>query len=206
METKLKELTERIYEEGILKAQREGEEIVEKAKKDAALKVEEARKEAGRILDQARQQADEIRKNVTAEVKLTTHQALGSLRQQIMNLITAKVVDQPVKKVFADKDFIRDLIAELVKNWPASGKSQGLQVMVPEKYKKEVDDYFTARQRELLSGGLEIISDETSSTGFRIGPKEGNYRISFTDEDFANFIKAYLRPRTQQMLFEDNRE
>ncbi len=206
METKLKELTERIYEEGILKARREGEEIVGKAKQEAAARVEEAEKEAGRILDQARQQADEMRKNVTAEVKLTTHQALGSLRQQIMNLIMVKMVDQPVRKVFADSDFIRNLIEMLVRNWPESDKSHGMQVMLSEKYKKEVDDHFAARQHELLTGGLEITSDEGLATGFRIGPKEGNYRISFTDEDFANFIKAYLRPRTQQMLFGENRE
>ncbi|MBP6976706.1 MAG: hypothetical protein PHD61_12490 [Bacteroidales bacterium] len=204
METKLKELTERIYEEGILKARREGEEIVEQARQEAALRLDEAAKEATQILDQARRQADEIRKNITAEVGLTTHQALGALRQQIMNLITLKMIDQPVKKVFQESDFIRNLIEVLVKNWPASDKSQGLQVMLSEKYLKEVNDYFTLRQHELLDGGLEITGDENLPTGFRIGPRDGNYRISFTDEDFAGFIKAYLRPRTQQMLFGDN--
>jgi len=37
--------------------------------------------------------------------------------------------------------------------------------------------------------------------GFQIGPKDGSYKVSFTDEDFKNFFKDYLRPGLIELLF-----
>ncbi|NLO11970.1 MAG: V-type ATP synthase subunit E, partial [Candidatus Cloacimonetes bacterium] len=37
--------------------------------------------------------------------------------------------------------------------------------------------------------------------GFNLVPADGGYKLSFTDEDFANLFKGYLRPRTSQILF-----
>jgi V/A-type H+-transporting ATPase subunit E len=39
-------------------------------------------------------------------------------------------------------------------------------------------------------------------SGFKVGPADGSYVISFTDEDFNNFFKAYLRPKSTELLFE----
>jgi V/A-type H+-transporting ATPase subunit E len=38
--------------------------------------------------------------------------------------------------------------------------------------------------------------------GFEIAPVDGTYKLSFSDEDFANLFKTYLRPRTKELLFE----
>ncbi|MDD5508413.1 MAG: hypothetical protein PHD25_08820 [Bacteroidales bacterium] len=204
MDNKLKELTDKIYAEGILKARQEGEEIIEKATREAAEHLENARREAEQIVGQAHRQAGEIKKNVGAEINMTIHQALGSLRQQITNLVTLKIVDQPVGQVCSDKDFMRKLIEMLIERWPENEKSQGLQITLPEKFRKEMEAYFTTRVHQTLGGGLDIVTDSGLATGFRIGPRDGSYRIHFTDEDFTGFIRSYLRPRTQQMLFEGN--
>jgi len=42
-------------------------------------------------------------------------------------------------------------------------------------------------------------------SGFKIGPADESYLISFTDEDFTNFLKGYLRPKTSQLLFEEEK-
>ena len=39
------------------------------------------------------------------------------------------------------------------------------------------------------------------SGGFKIGPKEGGYFVSFTDETFNELIAEYLRPATKKILF-----
>jgi V/A-type H+-transporting ATPase subunit E len=201
MENKLKELTDKIYAEGILKANQEGEEIIGKAKKDAAELLAKAQREAEQIIGQADRQADEIRKNINAEIHMTVHQTLGSLRQQITSLITLRIVDPPVRTVCSDSEFMAKLIETLIRNWPENEKAKGMQLMLPEDFKKGMDDHFIARLHQALTGGLDLVSDPGLTSGFRIGPKDGSYRISFADEDFSRFIRAYLRPRTQQILF-----
>ena len=206
MDNKLKELTDRIYAEGVLKARREGEEIIGKAAREAAEQLENARKEAEQIVGQAHRQAGEIKKNVDTEINMTIHQALGSLRQQITNLITLRIVDQPVRQVCSDTDFMRKLIETLIDRWPENEKAQGMQISLPEKFRKEMEADFTSRLHQTLAGGLDIIADSKLASGFRIGPRDGSYRIHFTDEDFIGFIRSYLRPRTQQLLFEENKK
>lgn len=201
MENKLQELTERIYTEGIQKAQEEGDQIIQKARKEAAGELEHARQEAARIIEQAQVRAEEIRKNVAAEVKLTTNQALSSLKTQVTHMISLQMVDVPVKKSFQDDEFIKKLIETLVAQWKDHDNPEGMNVMLPENTKRDLEGYLTTKLHGLLKGGLEIKREGFTGHGFRIGPKDGSYKISFTEEDFINFIKAFLRPRTHQLLF-----
>jgi len=48
---------------------------------------------------------------------------------------------------------------------------------------------------------LDIQVDKGLKFGFKIGPKEGGYYISFSDKDFENLFRAYMRPRISEMLF-----
>ena len=66
---------------------------------------------------------------------------------------------------------------------------------------KEIQQYFTKSVKDLLKKGLEIRFDDEVKSGFQIGPKNGSYKISFTEEDFINFFKQYLRPRLIKLLF-----
>ena len=51
-----------------------------------------------------------------------------------------------------------------------------------------------------VSDGADVIGVE-EVTSFRIGPKDGSYYISFSDESFAELIGSYLRPATKKILF-----
>ena len=39
------------------------------------------------------------------------------------------------------------------------------------------------------------------ANGFKIGPKDGGYQLSFTADDFTNLVGEYLRPATKKILF-----
>ena len=38
-------------------------------------------------------------------------------------------------------------------------------------------------------------------TGFKVGPKEGGYYISFSDADLEALLSEYLREKVSRMLF-----
>jgi V/A-type H+-transporting ATPase subunit E len=202
MDNKLEELTQKIYSEGVMKAEQEAEAIREKSQKEAAGIIAAARKEAETIVAGAEEHAREIRRNVDAELKLSASQMISSLKQRITDLILLKIIDEPVKKAYNDREFLRHIIEILVRNWSAAGMGgEGLTVSLPPAEEHDLAQWLEKEQHRLLAQGLDIQFDDTLASGFRISPKDGNYKLSFTDEDFANFLKAYLRPRTNRLLY-----
>ncbi|MCF8302057.1 MAG: V-type ATP synthase subunit E [Bacteroidales bacterium] len=202
MENKLQELTEKIYSEGVSKANEEAKQIKQKAEKEAEEIKNQAQKEADEIVNKAKKEAEEIKKNLDSELRLSANQAVTALKQKITDLITAKVIDEPVEKVFKDKDFVQEIIETAIKNWDPSKTGQlNVAVMLPKEDENKLGKYFTAKENEYMQKGLEVKFDQRMKSGFKIGPKDGSFKISFTDQDFENFFKAYLRPRTNQLLY-----
>lgn len=202
MENKLQELTEKIYSEGIEKANKEAEEIRQKAEKEAEEIEKKAKKEAGKIVEKAKQEAEEAKRKLDSELKLAATQALTALKQKITGLITSKVVDEPVEKALNDKAFLQKIIEIALKNWNP-GKSGNLDVslLLPEEDEEKLGNYFTSKENEYLKKGLEVRFDDRMKSGFMIGPKDGSFKISFTEENFKNFFKAYLRSATIELLY-----
>ena len=48
---------------------------------------------------------------------------------------------------------------------------------------------------------MEASFSKKVSGGFKIGPKNGGWFVSFTDETFNELISEYLRPATRNILF-----
>lgn len=201
MENKLQELTGKIYEEGITKAKEEAEKIIAEAKKEADDLRNKVKKEAELILDKAGKESSELKKNVESELKMSARQAISTIKQQITELITAKALNNTVQESFNDKEFIKKIIEITVRNWNPGKDSYDLRLLLPKEDEKSLGNYFSLKQKELLSGSVDIKFDDSINSGFKIGPKDGRYIISFTDEDFENFFKTYLRPRTAQLLY-----
>lgn len=204
MESKIQQLTEAIYNEGILKARKEADTILKQASEKAALIEEEAKKTAGDILAETKRKAQEFKKNVDSEVRLTLNQSISALKQEIASMITMKVLHPSVKEVFSDKDFLKSLISAIVKGWMAK-ESFDLNVILPEKEKEQMDKFLKNNLAAEFNKGLEFSFSQEVKSGFKIGPSDGSYLISFTDEDFMNFLKAYLRPKTNQLLFSEEK-
>lgn len=201
MNTKLQELTDKIYQEGITKGNQEAGKIVEDAKAEAEKIVQNAKKEAERIKADAEKIAREIEESTKSELKLSAKQAFNSLKQDVANLITSKIVEENVQSAVNDNEFIKKIIEVTVTNWAQQQGNPELTVLINEKQEKEVADFFKARVKSLLDQGLEIKAGKQIKAGFQIGPQDGSYKVSFTDEDFNNFFKEYLRPKLVQLLF-----
>jgi len=201
MHTKLQELTDKIYSEGVQKANKEAEAILAKANKEAEEIKAKANAEAEKKIKEAEKKAEEINRNMQAEMKLAATQALSALKQQIAGLITLKVVQPSMKEVFGDKKFLQNIILNVVKGWTKTGDFD-LDVVLPVKDQKEMEKFFKNSLAAEMNKGVEVKFDKSVESGFKIGPKDGSYLISFTEEDFKNFFKTYLRTKTLDLLFE----
>lgn len=198
---KLQELTQKIYSEGVAKAHQEAEQIIANAKKEADSIIANAKKEADKVLAEANASAEELQKKVSYEVRQAASQTLKTLQQHISSLIVAKMVDEPIKDAFKDKDFVKKIVEAAVKNW--ADKAEAVTVFLSSN-DKELAEYVQVNLSKVLKGGLSVQIDSAIKAGFTIGPADGSYKISFTEEDFQNLLKNYLRPKAAQILYGTN--
>lgn len=204
MNEKLQELTRKIYDEGLEKGKNEALEIVEKAKKEAEEILSKAKKEARQIAEQATKEAEEQKKNVHSELVLSSKQAVSTVKQKVADMLNQKAVEQALDKSFDDKDFVKNLITKLVEQWGEISKSnQGVMVFLSEKDRQQLEGYLMSKVAGTIKQGMDINFEEGIKSGFRIGPKDQSFKISFTDKDFENFFKQFLRPRTQKFFNEE---
>lgn len=204
MQTKLQELTDKIYQEGIDKANEEAEKIRKKAKDESEKMLADAQKESEEILQSAKKEAEELKKNSLNELQLTARQIIADTQQRITKLIESKTIEPEVKGAFDSHAFTMEVINTLVKNWNPEGSDPvALNVLLPDSQKAEFEDFFKNKAHDVLKNHVELTFSDRIKGGFKIGPKEGGYLISFTDEDFDNFFRSYLRPKLSEMLYGD---
>ncbi len=197
MNTKLQELTDKIYQEGVEKGNAEAKAIIEKARAEADEIIKKAHEEASQIISEAETKAANIAKNTQAELRLFAQQAVNALKSEITNLICGEIVSNSVKAATADKDFMQKVILTLVKEW---AKNQAITIET--KDEKALTDYFMANAKDLLNKGVKITKVNNAKTDFTIVPEGAGYKITFGEEEFIAYFKDFLRPKLVDMLFE----
>lgn len=203
MTNKILELTEKIYNEGVVKAKADADEIISKAKEKANEILQAAKKQELEILDNANKHALEIKKNCDSEMILAGRQFTSNLKQKITNFISAQQMSNLIEESFDDIEFMKNIILTTIQNWnPQNHEELDLKVLLPEKQENELATFLEKRTINTLNKGVTIEFDSNTKNGFKIAPLNGNYTISFNENDFENFFKAYFRERTKKILFE----
>ena len=197
---KLQELTQKLYEEGLAKGKQDGEALLEKAKSEAEGIVKQAQEEAEAILAKARKDAEDFKVKVEGDVKMAAQQAVQATRSDIENLVVAKVVDGTVDKALANEDYIKGIITAVAQKFSADEPAD-LSLVLPESLKAALEPFVKNELCKLLGKGVDASFSKKVAGGFKIGPKDGGYFVSLTDDTFKDLIGSYLRPATKKLLF-----
>lgn len=200
MQNKLQELTDRLYNEGLSKGKQEGEAIVQEARSKADAIVSDARRQAEEILAKAKKDAEELKSKVNGDLKMAASQCISATRQDIEKLIITKMTDKEIKTALSSADFIKSMIMAVAEKF-STDEPAGLDIILPESLKKEVEPFVEKELSSILKSGVTASFSKKISGGFAIGPKDGGYFISFSDETFTELISEYLRPATKKLLF-----
>ncbi len=202
MENKLQELTDKLYNEGLSKGKTEGEAFLAKAREEAASIVAAAEKEAAEIKARAEKEAADYKTKVSGDLKMAAAQSVQATRKDIENLIVFKASEPAVEKALSDETFVKEIIKSVAEKFSAE-EAVDLNLVLPESLKSALEPFVTGELASILKGGVNAEFSKKISGGFKIGPKDGSYFISFTDETFKELISEYLRPATRKLLFGD---
>lgn len=197
---KLQELTQKLYEEGLAKGKQDGEALLQKAQAEAEGIVKQAQEEAEAILAKARKDAEDFKVKVEGDVKMAAQQAVQATRTDIENLVVSKVVDGTVDKALANEDYIKGIITAVAQKFSADEPAD-LSLVLPESLKSALEPFVKNELGKLLGKGIDASFSKKVAGGFKIGPKDGGYFVSLTNETFKDLIGSYLRPATKKLLF-----
>ncbi len=200
MQNKLQELTDKLYNEGLSKGKQEGEEILAKAKVQAEEIVAKAKAEAAAIVAAANKDAEDLKTKVQGDLKMAAAQSVAATKKDIETLVVTKMTETEVKKALTSADFVKEVILAVAKGFTTEDAAD-LELVLPESLKKELEPFVTSELGKVLKGGVEASFTKKIAGGFTIGPKDGGYFISFTEETFNALISEYLRPATKKILF-----
>ena len=200
MQNKLQELTDKLYNEGLSKGKQEGEELLAKAKVQADELVAKAQAEAAQIVAAAQKQAEELKAKTASDLKMAAAQSIAATKKDIETLIVGKMTDDAVKKTLSSPDFIKEMIKTVAEKFTTDGPVD-LNIILPESLKSDLEPFVATELAKILGAGVEASFSKKAAGGFQIGPKDGGWFVSFTEETFNQLISEYLRPATKKLLF-----
>lgn len=206
----VKELIDRIRDEGVGAARAEGDRI-----------LADARAEAARILADARAEAAALKKTAEEEIETERIAAIEALRLAArdtgLRLRTAvfsafeEHVRRLVTDVTTDGSVLRDLI--LVLAGRAAGdllRDKSAAILIPENLSAEATeelDAFLRRSAAALSGqvlreGIELIPSTEVRGGARVRLVGEDLEIDLSDEALSEMMLGLLLPRYRAILVE----
>lgn len=200
MQNKLQELTDKLYNEGLSKGREEGEALLAKAKSQAADIVAEAEKKAAEIMTKAEKEAEAYKVKVAGDLKMAASQSVQATRKDIEDLVVFKMTGSATEKALSDEAFVKDVIKAVAEKFNAE-TAMDLNLVLPETLKSSLEPFVKNELSTILKGQVNASFSKKIAGGFTIGPKDGSYFISLTDETFKELISEYLRPATRKLLF-----
>ena len=193
----LDKLTDKIYQEGIERAENESTRILSKAEAERIRILDGAKQQAKKITDHATSEANKLTRSVEKELQLKGKQLVSDLKGEIQNLLSRKILKAPTKEAFSDVAFIQEAILKAIDSW---APTDDLELLLPTELENKLEKNFQQSIRD-YSKNLTVTFNDQLQGGFKISERSDSYQISFTDEDFIHLFNSYLEEQTTNILF-----
>ncbi len=200
MQSKLQELTDKLYAEGLEKGRAQGDKYLSDAKAQAEKTVSDAKAQAQEIVSKAQSDAASLSQKAESDVKMASQQALQSTKKDIEDLLLHSLVDRKVDKALSDTDFVREIISAVAGNF-STEQSGDIALVLPASLRSQTEAWVKNELSASLGKGVSASFSKKIAGGFTIGPADGSWYVSLSDESFKALIAEYLRPVTKKLLF-----
>ena len=204
MSDKLQELTDRLYRDGVEKARNEAETILADAGKNKDEIIRKAEMDAAAILERGRKDADALRSRTESELAMAARQAEGALKQRIVNILSDTVLTEGVQNALNDETLLNNLIVSTTGAWAGDGEIPEISLILNDDKSDKFITGLKSLLKKQLDNGLSIEFSKRMKSGFRIESKDGSYAMSFTEKDFEEYFRSFIKEKSRAALFGDN--
>ena len=197
MTIQVKELIDKIKNEGVLVAESTAQAIIAEAERTAAQIITDSKAKAESYKLHAE---EEIKKQSVASsdaLKQAARDILIGLEKQILRQFEAVIYESVDEALTVD--LTQNLIVELSNAWVAKGE-EGIKIVLSSKEGKDLETGLRAKLSQRFKNGVEIIPSAKVTKGFRIGGSDGALYNFSTEgisevlvEIFSTTLAATLR-------------
>jgi len=197
MSQDIKDLIQKIQEEGLQAAEDKARAIEEKAKEEAAAILEKAKLEAEKIIAEAKEKIEKEEAASVASLRQAGRNLLLSLRQEI-DAMVEKLLVSSVRQAFSPEELVKTISA-LIKESVKQGEG-AIVVSLNKDDLHKIEKAILSELKEEAKKGLTLKAFGDISGGFIISFDSGKSHFDFTDKALAEYLGQYLRPRLVEIL------
>jgi V/A-type H+-transporting ATPase subunit E len=199
MAEEIRDLIEKINQEGIRAAEEKAQNIEAAAKQRADDILAQARLEAEEMIAVAKDRIH--REDEKGKILLVQagRDLLLSLRKEI-NAMLGRIVVSDIQQVLTTEALFK-LLSEVVRNFSAKEGSD-ITVLLNKDDLEILEKIFLLQLREETRKKIILRPAEEISGGFTISFDSGKSCYDFTDKALAEYIGTYLKPKLNKILQE----
>ena len=199
MSERLKELLEKINQEGVKQAEEKARSIELKAKKDAEKILGDAKVQAQKIVEDAKGTAKKTKETTEVALKQASRDLMLSLKDEIKKILN-KIIATETAKAMSPED-MAVIFGKLVEKYvEKNGQVSDIKVLLKKEDLDKLKKSFIANLKEKIKDGVEFRPSANINAGFSISFDKGKSFFDFTDEGLIEALCAYLNPELARIL------
>ena len=196
MDSQIQALTEKVYQEGVLKGEQEAAKILADANAQAEQVERDARTRAEQIIAEAQRSASELKSNTERELKLNASKLIEATKASIVDVLAGRIAGDSVQVLTANPELLQRVVLEIAKGFDLK---HGVEITSSQA--EELKAYFAQNAKALLEEGLTIKQVAGKATQYTIRPQNGGFKVEIGEQEFVELFKSILRPQLAQELF-----
>lgn len=196
MDSQIQALTEKVYQEGVLKGEQEAAKILADANAQAEQVERDARARAEQIIAEAQRSASELKSNTERELKLNASKLIEATKASIVDVLAVRIAGDSVQALTANPELLQRVVLEIAKGFDLK---HGVEITSNQA--EELKAYFAQNAKALLEEGLTIKQVAGKATQYTIRPQNGSFKVEIGEQEFVELFKSILRPQLAQELF-----
>ncbi|MDD2702482.1 MAG: V-type ATP synthase subunit E family protein [Candidatus Omnitrophica bacterium] len=197
MTDQIKELIEKINQEGSRAAEENARRIEQEARDKAGIILQKAESQAKKMTEEARDRIDSLQASSQAALKQAGRDLLLSLKQEIFEMLERVMVAQASAAL--KPDALAAIISELIKEY-CRGQDTGVQVYLKEQDRRVLEEDFLNKLKGELKRGIELRAQDDIQAGFVISFDSGKSHFDFTDKSLAQYLGTHVKPKLAEIL------
>ena len=203
MAEEIRDLIEKINQEGIKVAEEKAQNIETLAKQQADAMLARARLEAEEMIAAAKDRICREDENGKTLLAQAGRDLLLSLRKEI-NAMLGRIVISDIQQALTPEALFK-MLAEVIKN-DSAGESSDITVLLNKKDLETLEKNFLYKLREETKKKIILRPAGEISGGFTISFDSGKSCYDFTDKALAEYIGKHLKPKLNQILQDTTKE
>lgn len=196
MDSQIQALTEKVYQEGVLKGEQEAAKILADANAQAEQVERDARARAEQIIAEAQRSASELKSNTERELKLNASKLIEATKASIVDVLAGRIAGDSVQALTANPELLQRVVLEIAKGFDLK---HGVEITSNQA--EELKAYFAQNAKALLEEGLTIKQVAGKATQYTIRPQNGSFKVEIGEQEFVELFKSILRPQLAQEFF-----